>query len=375
MKRRNKAFTLVELLVAVTLMLILSGSIFFIFNTAREITKDGEQAIFILQNVRNAVETMSRDLATTKRTHDMEFWKDQGTPPNGHFDPGESPVSGQFDFPGIPLSTKLKNYNASMTVVGGAYEDERHPERIEKLRCDALYFRGAIEMDKEIRECLIVYMLEVPDERLPDVNSLSPKSPAHPVLKRYTFFKDKTGLYKRNSEDLCSYVKSFKVEYYFDDLEDDYPMEWWGPEPGKAKEFVYRGLGELTKNGQFRVKSGDFNPPSAPPPTGAPADYFSQIGEGDPIYLYKENLKEWTPAHNKDYVVTSILREKNQFPLITFKASDPPPQPDDDKESRVQGIFFRAGYLPPAIRITLIIADETGKQTKTFKKTFRLKSR
>ena len=67
MRGMKNAFTLMELLVAVTLMVILMGSIIFIFTQSQKTFSRSEQAVVMLQNVRSGFDVMERDLATVQR--------------------------------------------------------------------------------------------------------------------------------------------------------------------------------------------------------------------------------------------------------------------------------------------------------------------
>ena len=361
MTRSRKAFTLVELIMAVTLMLILTGSIAYIFYTSRQLFSDGEQAVFILQNIRNANEIMAQDFIAAKRTHDMEFWDDSGEPPNGHFDRNETIVNGQLDFPGV--ARESRGYNAAMTIIASTYKDPKYEQdREDPLRCDAVYFRTTAMIDKELRDCLIAYMLEVkpPPAEEPEIKSLQPREPDRPVLKKYTVYRDQTGMYKVKEEDLCSYVQSFKIEYWFNDPYDGVAREWRSLKNGRYIEFAYKGTGELKQNGQFQVEqiNDDIG-------TGATPDKMSQIGEGDRIYLYHDPTEQWPAAFNKDYAIETIDRKKDAPLTITFKPGVAPPIP-------MTNVSFRAGYLPPALQIRMQVTDEKRRQVRTFEAIYKL---
>src|SRR4051794_398906 len=88
--RRGRGLTLVELMVAMALMTVLTGTIIFIFSQAQMIYSQVDAKVKVYQYARTALDTMERDLANVVHTTDMDFFTDGvGGAKNGHFDPGE----------------------------------------------------------------------------------------------------------------------------------------------------------------------------------------------------------------------------------------------------------------------------------------------
>lgn len=63
MRNKQRGFTLVELLVAVTLMVILIGAIVLIFDRSTKIFTTSEANMTVMQNVRVAFDSMAKELA------------------------------------------------------------------------------------------------------------------------------------------------------------------------------------------------------------------------------------------------------------------------------------------------------------------------
>ena len=76
-------FTLVELMVAMALMMILTGSVVFIFMQAQEIFLTVDARVQVYQYARYSFDQMERDLANIVHTRDMEFFNDQPSNPMG----------------------------------------------------------------------------------------------------------------------------------------------------------------------------------------------------------------------------------------------------------------------------------------------------
>lgn len=87
-RSKRKAFTLVELLVAIALGTILIGLVTFIWMQSTRIFSSTVNNLESYQRLRGVLDLVERDLANTNRTIDMEFYDDIN--PNGHRD--ESPA-------------------------------------------------------------------------------------------------------------------------------------------------------------------------------------------------------------------------------------------------------------------------------------------
>lgn len=85
--RGSRAFTLVELLVAIALGTILIGVVTFVWMQSNRIFSSTVNNLEAYQRLRTVLDIIERDLANTNRSIDMEFFQDQNA--NGHRDPGE----------------------------------------------------------------------------------------------------------------------------------------------------------------------------------------------------------------------------------------------------------------------------------------------
>src|SRR5688500_6949528 len=129
---RRLGFTLVELMVAMALMMILTGSVVFIFIQAQKIFSTVDARVQVYQYSRYAFDQMERDLANVVRSSDMEFFDDLPPPGGrvGRYDSGEEiPIRGAVDNAAI--------YNNSFTL--------RQPEEYTgadglQYRNDSIYF-------------------------------------------------------------------------------------------------------------------------------------------------------------------------------------------------------------------------------------------
>jgi prepilin-type N-terminal cleavage/methylation domain-containing protein len=88
MSYRNTGVTLIELLVAIALMIILTGSISYVFITSRSVFSQSEATIQVYQNARNAFDIIEREVSIAVKTHDMDYFIDEASTANGHFDAG-----------------------------------------------------------------------------------------------------------------------------------------------------------------------------------------------------------------------------------------------------------------------------------------------
>jgi type II secretory pathway pseudopilin PulG len=87
---REAGITLIELMVAMALMTVLTGTIIFIFTQAQSIYSHVDAKVKVYQYARTALDTMETDLANVVDTCDMDFFNDGlGGQKNGHYDPGE----------------------------------------------------------------------------------------------------------------------------------------------------------------------------------------------------------------------------------------------------------------------------------------------
>ncbi len=92
--RPSSGFTIVELMVAMALMIILTGVIIFIFAKVRDVTLYTEAQAQVFGNARYAMDQIAQDISSMIKTIDMEPFQDdedQNTRMrNSHKDPYET---------------------------------------------------------------------------------------------------------------------------------------------------------------------------------------------------------------------------------------------------------------------------------------------
>ncbi len=347
MSDRSRGVTLVELLVAVSLMVILTGSLSYVFTTARNIFSRSEATIQVYQNARNAFDIIERELSMAVRTHDIDFFNETSETENGHYDDGET-------FGGInvddPTKDDKQSYTYGMTIYGRKYSDLKNPSRREH-RCDMIYFKTLTLVKGKTRSALVLYRLDLQDT-------------SKPILKKYVLYRGGDPLnpaYEKDpadgsGQDLCMYLTDFRVEYYFDNVLDNRPPGFYEVPINKEKVFCYLGTGNQGRtNADGIFSTTGFDDPYS--------DNFSQLAAKDRIFLYGGSAP-WERGDNTDYIIDTIARDGK----LTFTRFGP------GVPTGVGGISFRAGYLPSGLRFTLKIIDSDGQQVRTLTRIVKIHS-
>lgn len=353
MYSKYRGVTLIELLVAVGLMVILTSSISYVFVTARAVFSQSEATIQVYQNARNAFDVLERELSIAVKTHDMDFFTDDVSSANGHFDPGEEVFGLDVENPGQNPDDPSKNssdYAYAMTIYGREYPDPRNPSR-RPHRSDMIYFKSLSTVGGKTRNALILYKLDT-------------KDPRKPILKKYILYRSDIagkGLAQDppdgSGQDLCLYVTDMRIEYFFDNVLDTKPPGFFEVPTGQKKTFCYLGSG-----GQGNVDVNEvFSTTSFDDPF---ADNFGQLSARDRIFLYGAPAP-WAQENSTDYIIDSIDTVGN----LTFSRMGP------RVPANTTGLSFRAGYLPQALRFTLRIMDTRGLQVRTLTRVVRIQSK
>jgi type II secretory pathway pseudopilin PulG len=353
MSENSRGVTLIELLVAIGLMVMLTGSISFVFVTARDVFTKSEATIQVYQNARNAFDVIERELSIAVKTHDMEFFMDRPESANGHFETNEECFGLKVDDPGSSSDDHAKNatdYVYAMTIYGRDYPDPKSPGR-RPHRSDMIYFKSLTTVGGKTRSALILYKIDTSE-------------PTKPILKKYVLYRSDivgTGLAQdppdKSGQDLCIYVTDVKIEYYFDNVLDAKQPGFFEVEVGKQKTFCYLGTsgqGSTDANGVFTTTGFD----------DMFADNFGQLSARDKIFLYGAPVP-WQKENSQDYVIDSITTTGD----LTFSKTAL------GVPVSVSGINFRSGYLPPALRFTLKIMDTKGMQVRTLTRIIKIQSR
>lgn len=204
----KEGFTILELLVAVTLMVIITGAVSYVFVTAKNIFVQADATIQVYQNARNAFDIMEREFSIAEKTHDMDFFIDSGVTANRHFDTGE-----QHWGLGNRLDPPDTTYVYAMTIYGREYPDPSGGA-FGPHRCDIIYFHSLTMVAGKERAALIIYKLDITDPQKPILRKYVLYKKIDPSTSSYTYIEDPPD---GTGQDLCLYVTDFKIEYYYDD--------------------------------------------------------------------------------------------------------------------------------------------------------------
>lgn len=397
---RRVGFTLVELMVAMALMMILTGSVVFIFIQAQKIFLTVDARVQVYQYARYAFDQMERDFANVVRSSDMEFYDDL-PPPNGRqgrFDSGEEiPISGARDNPSI--------YNHAFTV--------RQPDLYtgqdgERYRNDSVYFKTVTVAGGQTTAALIEYVLVDTDRERPKlvkrmwrVTGIDATTPTRP---KYQI----NGTIGSNAQpvvqDLCLYTTDVRFELFVrnrrldqvgefydaqtlvkpprlnpgnrlpfpahlnDWIPPDYMVQTYydgcGTGPHVRDEVLYAqpdpGMFVPSENKLFRTKN--YFP-------------FPMLKEGDRIYMWGGNL-----PIAREYTIDSFRKpdgslwtSRDPIEALRIKFKEPPPDwPQSLPPSQPLEVNWDANWLPPAIRVTLRIKDAKSLETRSVQRVFKV---
>lgn len=406
--RRSRAFTLVELMVALALGAIMMSSMIFIFVTSQKIVADMNAKLVVYNYARTAFDIMEKDLANSTKTHDMEFFGDvQGGPAGieGHYDlkAGDSesiPVLAPDGRPHFLFSPGEK-YVYAMTL-------DQPPEYTGLLdglkhRADSLYFRTITSINGQTRPVLIEYALDYKKRTGNQVRRL-PR-----LVRRYWIvtkvisqavggatrmeLNGNAGPNVRKNEpiedELCLYVTDFQVEFYIQDKRNRQPGRFMS-----AKEMIqgvrhdavsaYRNIRMRNfsdVSGGFKVAC--FYEPRCVNPSGRrdAGIYDRNLGvlrtrsnfsfpmckPGDRLTVYNSSVGSFK---TQDLTIKSIEEivtgTSNNVWGVRFV--EPLPQ----NLTRDPQVDFRVGFLPSMIRMTIKIKDERAKAFRTMVRQFKL---
>jgi prepilin-type N-terminal cleavage/methylation domain-containing protein len=390
---RRPGFTLVELMVAMALMMILTGSVVFIFTQAQKIFSKVDASVQVYQYARYAFDQMERDLANVIPSSDMEFYDDQPPPGGrvGRYDPGEE----------LPLGGREGNalYHHSFTL--------RQPAPYTgadglQHRYDSIYFKTVTVSSGKTSAALVEYALDDVDKERPKlikrtwrVTGLDPSSPTRPKLQ-VNGAAGKSA--KPVEQDLCLYTVDVRFEAFVRNRRQDQVGHF------HECETLVDKLPRMSPGGAlpFEKLRNDLAPPdyslqtyydvrhdrdALQPDLGVfdPAENylfrtqknfsFPMLREGDRIYCWGGAL-----AVPKEYTIDSF-RKPDGTP---WTAADPPEQlrikfkeaPPEPPSGAPAGAPLECewdtSWLPPAVRVTLRIKDAKSLQTRSVQRVFKI---
>lgn len=390
----RRAFTLVELMVAMALMTILTGSIVFIFIQSQDIFTTLDAKVQVYQYARYAFDQMERDLANVVRSSNMEFFNDY-PPPTGRpnrYDPGEEiPITGKDNPPG-----QSTMYHYAFTL----RSREPYTRYDPTLKADVTYQRDSIYFKTVIEElggtttALVEYALADIDQERPRmvkrVWRITGVDAANPLLPRFEINNNQPV----PERDLCLYAVEARFELMsrnrrrhqvpmFYDCQSylDPPRNYLGrvfdkhrsylPLPDKMIQCFYDerhdpdatqpDMGEFhpAENGLFRTQRNFI---------------FPMLREGDSIWISGGGLT------SKEYTIKAFVKPDG----TPFLPADPPDQFRVQFEEQIEWpsamsgqtltVNYQASWLPIALRATLKIKDAKSKEVRTVQRVFKILS-
>lgn len=383
----KRGFTIVELMVAMALMVILTGVIIFIFAKSRDVTLYAEAQSQVFQNARYFMDLIAGDLANIIKTADMEPYEDTEQKNtrmyNGHFDRGEKtwdPLGGPHE------DSQNGRYDYSLTLNEGTY-DEVRGDREMVHSADRIYMK-TVTADKGVPvEGFVTYYLDEVDQ-------------VRPILRRrfVRFDRVKRQFFPKpaREDDVCYFVTDFKIEFYHLDYRDS-PKKRRGPgiwlTPKEASRmgildpdarpatFVFnyhfddRIQGEIDPNASGRGKI------LIDPNQGYRATFttkknfsFPQLVPGDKIFIYGID-KKIPPGNQIPWLVDQELTIAEISPTtrqVFFQENVVIGPQSNATPPASLSCSYRAAYLPAALRITIRVKDERADAIRTIQRVFRV---
>ncbi|MDF1662803.1 MAG: prepilin-type N-terminal cleavage/methylation domain-containing protein [Planctomycetota bacterium] len=393
-----RAFTLVELLVAMALGVILTGAIVFIFVQSQKIFTEMDAKVSVYNYARTAFDTVERDLANTAKTADMEFFQDSesdGIP--GHYDrrngdPEAIPVSSPFGDPHF-LIDKQEKYIYGMTLHQPppytGFDGKKH-------RHDSIYFRTVTSVNGQTKPVLVEYAL---DYRRASNGTLR----LLPILVRRHWSITKiqkslagpqitlNGDNKAIESELCLYVTDVKFEFYLQDKRSGRPGRLYSAEEacrgpvGSATNQANIRMRNFATDGGFKIACFyDSRHLHTKQEDKAVYDqkrkmlitenifHFPMTEVGDRMVLFNFDIPS---ATYRDLTIKSIERFDTGSgaggtagtPKYGIRFIETLPTYTKDPECE-----YRTGFLPSMVRMTVKIKDRKRKAVRTLVRQFKL---
>lgn len=385
---REAGFTLIELMIAMTLAAIMVGMITVVSISAQKLYDETTARVEVLQNVRLGVNDITNTLERAVLSSDMEFFIDKpggrAQQLNGHWDDGEE----------LRDSPTIRNLEGGRPNFydEGAHITERYylcTDSLTKHANFSIYFKASTEVNGEIRQANVEYYLA--DPRVKDDDGLYERigeeieKNTNLVLVRVVRwievnrdnYRSDEILVKRKVSQICQNITDLRFDYL---LEGEgrgsasgfvTPSQEHKKARGKGKralvlgsdvymkEFLYgryrRGpeiseySGQLIRGNRI-ADEGKVDPPyfELPKDENCPA-----LGIGDSIYVFAQNTGSQFPDGN--YTVRNRAGLKVYFEE-TIDTSE--------WKSSETGLKFKAGYLPSAIRVAVRVLNDEGQQPR-----------
>jgi len=403
-------FTLVELLVAVTLMVILTGTITFVFLRAQQIFTRVDARVQVYQYARHAFDQMERDLANTIATRNMEFFNDRkmiGGGTKGEYDANEEiPIRGTANRDGDP-SGGDRLYNHAFTL---RQPDRYRGEKDALHRRDSIYFKTVTVANGETTAALIEYAMIDHDKPRPKMIKrtwrVTGVDMSNQLAPRFQVNGNDRALPVES--DLCLYCTDAVFEIFVQnrrrgDAGDFYACEdlvaedsngEGGPPQGAHGGPVFEPLKDYWR-GSHRMMQCYYDPDHDDGNSQADwgllekdedGDYsvfrtqrgftFPMLTEGDTIFLYPPNasspLQKGQVMRIKDFVRSGGAPWTSDAPRSELRIRfdekvEIPAATSGDIE-----VGYRAGWVPPAVRVSLRIKDAKSRELRSVSRIFKI---
>ena len=402
--RRARGFTLVELLVAIALMTILTGTVVFIFIQSQKIFITVDAQVQVYQYARYAFDQMERDLANVVDSANMEFFDDL-PPPTG--------IPGRYD-PGEEVGTNgIKGTWPDGNAYRHAFTLRQPPvypgwgDKGEMFRQDSIYFKTVLSLSGRTTTALVEFALDDMGKERPRMVKrlwkVTDVDASNPLRQRYQI---NGGSGEPLSSDLCLYAVESKIKLFARNRRTNIVGGYY-----EAKEFV-EGVRRTLPNRQtievLPRHHNYYNPPPGAPFAGAgglmvecfydeyhdpqrsqadlgvfepgeeglfqtQAHYqFPMLKAGDRIWISGGGLQA------KEYTIKGFVKpnrtpweEGDQISDMRIEFEEGIEWPGSMKGQTLQ-VRYKASWLPPALRMTLRIKDAKSRETRTVERVFKI---
>lgn len=429
----RRGFTLVELLVALALSAVISVSVMFISTQARNAYDATVKKVDVYNKFRLMFQTIETDLKQWIATGELEFYTDgrgQGARLNQHYDIGEElPDLRDKNGAGVVDGGVYGKYDEFGYILQRRYisreKFQPEPKLHDAFQC---YFRTVTYVDGGIRVANVEYLLADPSK--PFVNG-KPQMPSQvelddiPNLSIYKIVRYQdisADVIVRQAEipvlrkviEVATNVTDFRIEYSvenrfsrtnttpgFSTPEEEYlkPPELAvrptvvrgeGADGVFVKNFGYgsvdletsyvRATAFPSRGGDQGLANQGEHSPVRFGLQGDPTLAYAQLTPGDRIFIFTGSSRGDASASGStgnaaqlirfpsgDYTVKANLRGLLEFAedidSVTWNGE---PQPN---------IFYKAPFLPSAVRVTIRVIDDKGENPKTMQRQIWIRRR
>ena len=386
--RGEGGFTLLELLVALTLAAIISLCISTVGNEAQKIYEVTTSKVEVYQKFRYALKDIKNQLEQIPPTASLEFFQDQsGKPARGYWEEGEE-LRDQNVGPNLEGGTPGK-YDEGMTIFERKYIHAPPGLPESEHWNDSIYFKAPVEINGQIQIANIEYYLgdplklargesgkiEAESEVFDNTNLVLMKVVRYLDINKDNYRSTDVRVLKREIE-LCQNVTDLRIQYFYDNIFDTKPGGFLSPSEELAgdlvksewrlredegtftKVFLYGGFKSgfrgVARRGERNVANAQFRPVEFDATVSG--IQFSQLSRGDTVYIWTDGTSQF-PTREGGYTVD---RHTVNGRLIFSEAI-----PFSTWDSNPGALRFRAGFVPPAFRVSVRVLNEKGKEPRS----------